>query len=518
MKTFITNGIETKNITLPQYPNEAWTFTSNAPPTGEYELYCSVAAAYRAINLTADATAGLPFAVMDKAGEDIDTSKDWRNVVGFMPNPKDLIRLWRMSLSFTNAAYGFMDRIGGKEYLRYIVPTTITPELSPVDGGLLGFKRDIGHGSKLWASVNDKRYDEELQRMFWIWKRDHSTELLPAKGTEFKAMMTAAGIMYSSDKYVQRFFDSGGIKPHLLKVSGVPDPTTRDNIEKWWTKVITYGYKYLGKVVNAEQLEAVAIGEGIEGFESDAIYKNKLADIAMAIGIPLSLLLSNSATYATAMTEYVQWYRNTLIPWADFMAETMNVLLFEPLGYSFEFRSDATDPKQTEEADRSIAYKRYIDAGMDPALAAQMIGLEMPKGYTYDDLDVQRDDNVEFIADAESTADKAVDDVGIGDTEIKAPPYVPTLEQLREMELWQSFAFRKHKRGQSLNFEFDNRTMPDDVHKAIQERLVTAESEADIKAAFDLDTLLTNEDAEVIRLANSINKLADSISGSKADE
>jgi len=122
-----TDGV--KSIDLPQYPDDAWTFYSEAPEK-KNDLYASVAAVFRAVNLTADATANIPFALCKTtpSGKDFDTSDKWENKVGFMPNPAELIRLWRMSLTMTNTAYGFMENIRGKgKNLRYFVPTTITP-------------------------------------------------------------------------------------------------------------------------------------------------------------------------------------------------------------------------------------------------------------------------------------------------------------------------------------------------------------------------------------------------------
>ena len=180
----------------------SWNWITGAPESKDDDLYSRVAAVYRAVNLTADAMASMPFALVNIAsGEDYDTSEDWQNKVGFMPNPSELLRLWRMSLFMTNSAYAFMEGNRVIKNLRYIVPGTITPIVNSQDG-LVGFKRTVG--------TTSTEYSLKDRRIFWMWRRDHTTELLPSKYTEFMACMAAAGILYLADYYIQNFFQRGG--------------------------------------------------------------------------------------------------------------------------------------------------------------------------------------------------------------------------------------------------------------------------------------------------------------------
>ena len=72
-------------------------------------------------NLSAEAIANVPFAVL-KGDQEFDTSDDWQNKVGFLPNIRELLRLWRLSLFMTNSAYGFMEGNRVSKNLRYVVP------------------------------------------------------------------------------------------------------------------------------------------------------------------------------------------------------------------------------------------------------------------------------------------------------------------------------------------------------------------------------------------------------------
>ena len=83
---FYTDGTSLKSIDLPQYPDSAWNWITGAPEdTKDEELYARVAAVYRVANLSAEAIANVPFAVL-KGETEYDTSDDWQNKVGFLPN------------------------------------------------------------------------------------------------------------------------------------------------------------------------------------------------------------------------------------------------------------------------------------------------------------------------------------------------------------------------------------------------------------------------------------------------
>jgi hypothetical protein len=514
----MTDGV--KSIDLPQFPNEAWTFYGEADDDGKEDFYATVAAVFRATNLTASATANIPFALVDKSGKDYDVSTEWENKVLFMPKPKELIRLWRLSLIMTNEAYGFMERrrITGKN-LRYIVPSTITPKFDKENSNdLLGFTRTINNGSTYYPL--DKK-----NPIFWMWRMDHTTELLPAKATEFQAMCAAAGILYYSDHFVNAFFKRGGIKPTMLVLKGMTTKENIDKIESVWDKIIKGGYKYLGKIFQGVDtnggLEAQTIGEGVDTLKDETLTKAKIEDVAMSIGMPLSLLLANSANYATALVEYKEWYENSLTPWCDFMAEEMNDKLFKPLGLRFEFRPEMTDPGQEDEVARARAYSTYVSAGIKPSVAAQVIGMELPEGIEYESLDEMQEEKrqqaIELMQQKQSSSDngkeKPDEQVQGQRQKEKVGKFIPNLDQLHELETWRKFAFRKFKKGESLDFPFEVKTLPEEVSEDIKLQLLESTDEEGIKAAFTLDDIQFEpmQDTAILKLADAINKACENV-------
>ena len=215
----------------------------------------------------------------------------------------------------TNSAYGFMEGNRVTKNLRYVKASSITPVVDKWQG-LQGFKRQVGN--------DNIEYSLKDNRVFWMYRLDHTTELLPSKNSEFRALMAAAGVLYYADYYVQNFFQRGGIKPALLSVAGVPTREEREKIESVWDKIVHGWSKYLGKVISANEMDVKVIGEGIDSLTKSQLHDEKLADVAMAAGIPMSIILANSANYATAQTEYMVWFRDSVIPWANYMQDEIN--------------------------------------------------------------------------------------------------------------------------------------------------------------------------------------------------
>jgi len=521
----MTDGV--KSIDLPQYPNEAWHFYGEEDDDGKEDFYATVAAVFRAVNLTASATANIPFALVKNSGRDYDISSEWENKVGFLPKPQELIRLWRMSLTMTNKAYGFMEnlRATGRN-LKYIVPTTITPNVDV--NGLHGFKRTLGTSSKDYP-ISPKSIVNPTYPIFWMWRMDHTTELLPAKATEFQAMCASAGILYYSDHFVNAFFKRGGIKPTMLVLKGMTNRENIEKIESVWDKIIRGGYKYLGKIFQgvdaAGGLEAQTIGEGVDTLKDENLTKSKIEDVAMSVGMPLSLLLANSANYATAQVEYKSWYENSLAPWCSFMAEEMTDKLFKPLNLRFEFRPEMTDPGQEDEVSRAGAYSTYVAAGMKPSVAAQVVGIELPEGIDFSALDKMAEEKqeqaIEMMQESSSNDKKPEEkenDNGLQKQEQEKVKYIPDIDQLHELELWRKFAFRKFKKGEPLTFAFEVKTLPDEIAEGIRCGLDVAESEDAIKAAFDIDDIApeveNKSDLAILELADAINKACENVTAS----
>lgn len=502
MRTFFTNGV--KSFDLGQYPPEAWQYWSGQPDTVDNELYSKVSAVFRAMEINANAIAGMPFAIM-KGGQEIDSSAEYKNVIKVLPKPQSLFRLWRMSLFMTNTAYARLatvKQIGGKpvaKELLYVIPTSITPVTNNTTGDLEYFQRTINGGTQRMS----------LDDLFWIWRLDHTTELLPSKNTEFKALSQAAGVLYWADAWTKNYFERGGVKPTVLSIKGmvVPNDSKREELEKGWSRFVRNISREVTKLLNGDAMDVKQIGDGVGDIKDSPIYQNAISNVAMATGMPLSLLLANSANYATAQAEYAAWYQTSVVPYCNFMQEWMNEKLFTPAGLRFEFRPEQAEPSQQEEVERANAYATYVNAGMLPSIAAQVVGVDLPQGVEYDELDPEKKKETIPVtnAPAEATAQEA------SAPEVEEPEDEDEGEMSgkawQELAIWKRKAVKAIKQGAELPLLFKVEHIPASRADGIRLALANAGSIEQVVEAFESKKELppAKSQTEILALADAIN-------------
>ena len=124
--------------------------------------------------------------------------------------------------------------------------------------------------------------------------------------------------------------------------------------------------------------------------------------ISVALGIPMTILWSTEGaglgSSGVTDSDERKFYQQAIIPQAKFIAGVMNQQSLEALGYRLIFRPETLDIFQEDESQRASAFKMYVDSGLRRGLVAQMVGLELPPGVEYDDLDEQYQEDKEAAA------------------------------------------------------------------------------------------------------------------------
>lgn len=533
-KILLTDGVKS----VPIYDDGDWWDTIVPMPQqgSDREIASRVAAASRARLLTATAVANMPFALVNKkTGEDVDNSGDWQNVVKFMPDPKDLLRRLTLSLMDNNAGYLRMGKNAFKvpKQLHYVKASNIRTVVDHSKGELIRLERLV-NGVVVESYLPD---DPALVR-FWV--LDDDTELLPAQDTETKSVMSAAGIMFYSDTFTENYYRRGGVKPTLIALKGLVSKEKKEDLQKDWGSFVRgIGRRawnsITAKIYQAEAMDIKPFGDGLGDLKETPVYKQALENIAIGRGMPMSILLSNSANKATADTEYLQWYRNDIVPRFDFLASRFNVQIFDAMGLQLQDRAETLDPEQEDEVSRVNALSQYGDA-LDKypnaevflSSAVGVFGYELPdnhiaaieayykaKADRAKAVEIQTQPNTAPTTDAQPTTD--------------TPPmkWIPTLNHLEEARVWREVSHRRHKKGDSLDFDYvpHKGGLPDFAANFIKERLVVAKSTEDIDRAFDISEIIdieTNPSAfkkhaapEILALANSMNELAAALNATK---
>ncbi len=378
-----TMGNGAKAIRLEDLPAEAWTVLTGGHAHGELNtLYEAVPWLFRGVNVRSTALSKMPFAIFDGENE-IDNSSNYKNVVGWWPNPKKDLWLIEASLSMTGRAYMFKTRTDFMnnliiQRLRYLTPHTINPKLDK-ELGLVGFKRTLSPDKII--PVDD---------IVWFWHPDYQVEIGPPHTSPALAASRAAGVLFNIDNFVAAFFERGAIKASILATPRGTLKDERAKLKSWWERTLS-GIKnaFATQIINADDVKVITIGEGIQELSNVELTKEKRQDISTALGVPQNLLFSDDANFATAKQDDFRLIDQTIEPESLLIEGFFNELLFSRLGLSLKFFPEALQISQEEEVRRSAAMVNYERANFPPWVTTQMLGIDLPIGMTNEDLEEQ---------------------------------------------------------------------------------------------------------------------------------
>lgn len=464
-----------KSITLDNYPDEAWVFYSGAPKTNLDEYFRSVPWLYRGITKTAGAVSGVPWALV-RGGNDVDDSSQNDNPTGLLPNLSVLCNQVALSLELYGRAYLLKERNRLKvTKLRYLAPSTIEVEIDAETGE-----------PRFIRQVNNKRYDYTADDIIYFWLPDPSREIGPPGAWPAKAALHASGVLANLDVFVESYFKRGAIRATLVSADGLSDKAERERLESWFTKLmngITNAFRW--KIFNANRLNVQTIGDGIDSLQDNDLTLSKRQDISTALGIPFAMLFSDSANYATAQEDKLNYYDETVVPLFEFIIETLNVQLLDKLGYHLESRHATMDIYQVDEQSRSASLGQLVTAlaasPQEFLIAASILGYEIPDD---DLLAIQA-----LISDKEERRDTMAEMVQPQnvepeeDDEEEEPPR--PVRQRGDRDRWKAKALKYFKAGRALDFDFVTNEITPDEQDRIKAQLLNAGSLADIVAIFD---------------------------------
>ena len=380
------DGGNFKNLPLDFEPQ--WQILSGSAtreqPVSRY--YATVGLLYRCVEIRASNIAKIPWEISRGA------SVVWDSDEGQAPDSLTWFEDWPDFLSLSEAAWCLGSNRGMEAFwfklrqgrvitgLQWMAANSVAPQWGEqwnARGGLTSFKRQLG------ATTRDLPTDDVV----YLWRRNPTSETDP-RPSSAQAALRSAGVLYNIDEFVAAFWKRGAIKATILALGGTPSKDERDRIESWFEKVIS-GVRnaWSTKVVNADKVTAVQIGEGLESLSDSTLTQERRDDIATTMGVPHSLLFANAANYATAEVDKQNFYEATLIPDAEAIAKQVNKQLLEPLGFRVEFKPDRMSIFQADETARAQSLLNLVNAGVRLPIAAEMLGYDLPGTLTYADLE-----------------------------------------------------------------------------------------------------------------------------------
>lgn len=406
---------------LDQYPEQAWEALapsmelvgdSRQVSKAAQAYYETVAFLYRCVSLRQHAITRVPWAILRGETEVwLSTEPTPPAQLQYLAKMKRLLSLTEAALCLAPEAFWFKERNRARIIsLHWHAPNSVKPKFDE-RSGLTGFVRGLGNGRSINYEVDDYVY-------FALPNPMHET--LPGKPPA-QAALAAAGVLYNIDAFSAAYFDRGAIKATLLTVEGNPLPAEMERLESWWKRFFSGSKQAWQTAAVRAGVTPVVVGEGMESLAQSELSDEKRRDIAAALGIPLDLIMSDAANYATARQSDLSFYDKTIIPAFDMIVDILNESLLQPYGFRMEMRPEEMAIYQENEEERSNSFLQYVQAGIKPSIAAEILGVALPYGIEYSMLDPEP-------VPAPAPAQAAIQ-------QLEPQSIEPTLEQQKTIEI-----------------------------------------------------------------------------------
>jgi HK97 family phage portal protein len=344
-------------------------------------LYSLVGWLYACVNLRADRVSSMPWAIF-RGNDKILSDSDDLTAYPFLDNFTDLLELTEGALCLCGYAYWFKARNLRNQPLglRWFAPDTIQV-LYDRTQGIAGFRRLLDPTRSVAVGI-DFTPDDIV-----YFKLPNALSELEPGTPPAKAAMADSAVLHHMADFKAAFFARGAIKATVLTIDGNPADAEIKKLEAWWKRFFSGVRSAWQTAAVRAGVTPVVVGEGLESLSNSELTNESREAIGTALMVPASILAANAANYATAQQDEVNFLNNAIIPECRLIERSLNRQLFAPTGLRLHFEPERLSAMQEDENERAKSYAMYVGSSMKPSVAAQIVGLNLPDGVTYESLD-----------------------------------------------------------------------------------------------------------------------------------
>jgi len=393
--------------------------TSDGVPDSIAALYSRVPILYRAIQLRCDALSSVPIHIYKN-----DNEVDW-------PFPCDMCDLiWRMEADLLGAGFSTVLKLRNRVRvldLQRLNPFTVAIHYDNANG--LTFSQ----AGKVWPESD----------MVYIKEFSYSDDLTSGIST-VQACLNDAGLMNYQTRFASRFFEAGAMPIVLVSADGLIEEE-KQRIQNFFSKLASGVGNAWRALATRTKLTPEVVSQDLDKMTMPELYAQATKNIANAFGIPVNMF-SGDDNYASADSHRMRFWQDTVRPRGRIVEEALNRQVLKPMGLRMEFAFDEMDIFQEDETQRAQAFSLYVEAGVNPMVAKEMLGIES-------------NTDIPFMAPQPEPIE----------TE---KPLDATVDVTAEFEKWERKALKRIKDGKSADCQFDSELIPlaiqDEIHAALK--------------------------------------------------
>ena len=355
VETLVKHGEMKTVVTIPAWAQELMdeqTLTGNTT-----QAYAKSPILYRAIQLRANALSGMPFQIMRG------------NQPAEFPFPLTPLAplLYQMELSLLLMGATFvLKQNSQKGHARVVGLQWLNPNTVQVHykNGLITFTQSIrGRIFGPW----------EPERMVYLREFSMADEVGFGVAPASVALM-AANLRTNISEFSTAFFRGGAQPMTLLTIEGNPPVAELERTQRFFGRAMA-GVKNAFRVLALRsEVKVQPITPNLNTMAFPDLSQHTIKEIGAAFGVPITMLESNAANYATATSDTLNFYEGTITPRLRFYENEINKQLLDDYGLTLKFLPESLAIYQADEADRSGALVNLVQAGLPLKTALTILG------------------------------------------------------------------------------------------------------------------------------------------------
>lgn len=446
--------------------------------------YTSAVWAYRCIKLRADALAGVPLVLYDRAGDPIEDHPLVRLLQDVNPltmNLGDLLRATESAYNIWGTAYwlkmtnraapnGNGRQSPGREvrWLTWLNPQTVEP-VADSQRGIVGYRQTVGSRTRMFSP-------EEMVVFRNFDPQDDLGGLSPLSValSEINAELNAA-------RFVAAFFANDARPAGLLTTDQPLQESEMERTRTWWQKLFQGADNKWKTGIIGGGLRWQTITFPPTDLALAELRAEDRRAICAVFGVPASLAGAwEATTYATAREQKASFYEDTMIPQMDYLAEVLNWSLLRPhypdlaaRGAYLAFDKDSITALRESATDKAARMIQLFEAGV-------ITRNEVRAGLGLTLLPEAEDG---FVAEVKSAPSVGAQQAVADQTQEVSSPYGASKALADDLARWERFALRRLKAGKSLR-PFKSTAIPAELWWQIAAGLGRATTVDDVKAIF----------------------------------
>lgn len=325
---------------------------------------------YRAVEIRQNAITNVPLGLYKIGGSD-DLSAN-PSYDALMKQVSGLIGLFEASTNLYGASYAIIEK---NQFGRNPTPRWLSPSTLQV------FYDELAGIKYVHRQLQTISMDIQLDQLMYVWLPNYSSELGPGISPA-QTTFRNANILINQDKYLDRYFESGAVRPTLLMYAGNvtgAEKNPRSNpeltlIQRIWNRLV----KGLdASNVLPDNVTPHAVGDPAKDTTSKEIVEGQRESVATGFGIPHSIMMSNAANYATSQQDWYNLYDQTIVPAARRHIDAFNTQWLAPLGLELRVEPQRLEAYQYVQLQTATAINSLVEEPiLDVNEGREMIGYE----------------------------------------------------------------------------------------------------------------------------------------------